>query len=138
MAKDEAGGGGRLEARQWWILAGLVGLALVLRLWLLRSVPLIETDGVQYVEIARRFRQSGSSFDPLFHPLYPVGIAALQPLVGDYELAGRLVSALFGTAWLVPAFVLVRALLGFPAALLAGLLMAIHPGLVQSSTAVLS
>ena len=138
MAKDEAGGGGRFEARQRWILAALVGLALVLRLWLLRSVPLIETDGVQYVEIARRFRQSGSPFDLLFHPLYPVGIAALQPLVGDYELAGRLVSALFGTAWLVPAFVLARALLGVPAALLAGLLMAIHPGLVQSSTAVLS
>jgi 4-amino-4-deoxy-L-arabinose transferase-like glycosyltransferase len=138
MANAAGDSGGRSEVRYRWILAALVGLALILRLWLLRSVPLIETDGVQYVAIARRFQQSGSPFDPLFHPLFPMGIAVLQPLVGDYELAGRLVSALFGAAWLTPAFVLARALLGAPAAVLAGILMAIHPGLVQSSTAVLS
>jgi len=125
-------------AAEAWMMAALVGLALLLRLWLLRSVPVIETDGVQYVAIARRFQQSGSPFDPLFHPLYPLCIATLQLLVGDYELAGRLVSALFGTALLLPAVILARALLGPSAAILSGILMAIHPGLVQNSTAVLS
>lgn len=125
-------------AAEAWMVAALVGLALLLRLWLLRSVPVIETDGVQYVAIARRLQQSGSPFDPLFHPLYPLCIATLQLLVGDYELAGRLVSALFGTALLLPAVILARALLGPSAAILSGILMVIHPGLVQSSTAVLS
>jgi 4-amino-4-deoxy-L-arabinose transferase-like glycosyltransferase len=138
MGKDESFGGEPLEGRERWILVALCGLAFLLRLWLLRSVPVIETDGVQYVEIARRFQQSGSPFDSLFHPLYPMAIAAMQPLAGDYELAGRLVSALFGTAVLLPAFILARALLGSPAAILTGILMAIHPGLLQSSTAVLS
>lgn len=138
MVKDGVESLERFEGREGWLLMALVGLALLLRLSLLQAAPLIETDGVRYVEIARRFQQSGSPFDPLFHPLYPVWIAALQPLVHEYELAGRLVSALFGTAWLLPAIGLARALLGPVPALLAGLLMAVHPGLVHSSTAVLS
>jgi 4-amino-4-deoxy-L-arabinose transferase-like glycosyltransferase len=125
-------------AREAWATAALLALALALRLWLLGAASLIETDGVRYVEISRRFVQSGSPFDPLFHPLYPMCVAALQPLVGDHELAGRLVSALFGTALLLPAMGLARRALGPGPALLAGLLIAVHPGLVHSSAAVLS
>jgi len=127
-----------VHAREAVGVACLVAAALLSRLWLARYAPLIETDGVQYVAIARRFQQSGSPFDPLFHPFYPLCLAILQPLVVDYELAGRLVSALFGTAFLIPAYILVRALLGPPVATLSVLLLAIHPGLVWSSTAVLS
>jgi len=119
-------------------LVAIVGLALFLRLWLLGLVPVIETDGFQYVAIARRFQQSGFPFDPLFHPLYPVCIAVVQPLVGDYEFSGRLVSALFGSALLVPAYALSRPLVGRSAALLSAGLLAIHPGLVRSSTAVMT
>lgn len=121
-----------------WLIAAVIALAFLIRLWLLRSAPLIETDGVQYVWIAQRFQQSGSPFDPLFHPFYPICIAALQPFVGNYELAGRLISALFGTASLVPAYLLVRTLFNYPVAFLSLTLLAFHPGLVQSSTAVLS
>lgn len=115
-----------------------VAVAFVLRLWMLRSIPLIETDGVRYVTIARQLRESGSPFDPLFHPLYPTCIAILEPLVGDYELAGRLVSAVFGSALIVPSYALARTLLGRPAAILLGVLLAIHPAMVRSSMVVLS
>lgn len=120
------------------MLVAIVGLALFLRLWLLHSVPVIETDGVQYIGIARRFLQSGSPFDPLFHPLYPLCIAGLQSVIADFELAGRVVSALFGTATLLPVVILARVLVSPSAAILSGILMATHPGLVQGSTAVLS
>lgn len=119
-------------------VVGLAALAFLLRLWILRSIPVIETDGVRYVAIARQLQESGSPFDPLFPPLYPLWIAVLQPLVGDYELAGRLVSALFGAGLILPAYALARALLGHPAALLSALLLAIHPGLAHSAAAVLS
>ena len=83
----------------------LVGAAFALRLWVLRSIPLIDTDGVIYVTLARQFRASGSPFDSLFHPPYPLCIALLQPLVGDWELAGRLVSAIFGSLLVLPGVV---------------------------------
>ncbi len=120
------------------VLLGVVALGFLLRLWTLTALPLIETDGVGYVEIARQFQRSGSPFDPLFHPLYPLCIGALQPFVGDWELTGRLVSALFGTAVIVPTYGLTRALLDRSAATITALLVAVHPGLVRSSASVLS
>lgn len=138
MAKDTSTQGAVREAHPYWVLMGLVGLALSLRLWLLHSVPVIETDGVQYVEIARRFRQTGSPFDPLFHPLYPLCIALFQLLVPEYELAGRLASSVFGATLILPAYALTRRLLGSRVAALTGILLAVHPALLRSSIAVLS
>lgn len=116
----------------------LAALAFLLRVWVLVRVPLIETDGVRYVAIARQFQEAGSPFDQLFHPLYPMCIAAIQPLVGDWELAGRLVSAFFGAALVLPAWALARAVLGGPAALVSAALLAVHPGLVRNGAAVLT
>lgn len=120
------------------VLLVLVGAAFALRLWVLRSIPLIDTDGVVYVTLARQFRASGSPFDSLFHPFYPLCIAVLQPLVGDWELAGRLVSALFGALLVLPAYALTRALLGAETATLTAALIVVHPGLVLASTSVMS
>ena len=138
MANDAPTLGAAREAHQHWVLVGLVGLALFLRLWLLHLVPVIETDGVRYVEIARRFQQTGSPFDSLFHPLYPLCIALFQVLVPDYELAGRLASSVFGAVLILPAYALTRALLGSRVAALTGVLLAIHPALLHGSIAVLS
>jgi 4-amino-4-deoxy-L-arabinose transferase-like glycosyltransferase len=111
--------------------------ALALRLAVAESLPLIDADGVTYVTLARQFQETGSPFHPLFHPLYPICISLVQPWVGDWEAAGRLVSAVFGSLVILPAFVLARAVVGRQAALLAVALIAVHPLLVQSSTAVL-
>jgi 4-amino-4-deoxy-L-arabinose transferase-like glycosyltransferase len=111
--------------------------ALALRLAVAESLPLIDADGVVYVMIARQFQESGSPFHPLFHPLYPICISLVQPLVGDWETAGRLVSAVFGSLVILPAFALARAVVGRQAAILAVTLIAAHPLLVRSSTAVL-
>ena len=116
----------------------LVGAALALRLWVLRAIPLIDTDGVIYVTLARQVRAAGSPFDSLFHPLYPLCIALLQPFVGDWELAGRLVSAISGSLLVLPAYALTRALFGADIAMLSAVLIVVHPGLVLASTSVMS
>ena len=86
--------------------------ALALRLAVAESLPVIDADGVAYVTIARQFQETGSPFHPLFHPLYPICIGLIQPLVGDWETTARLVSAIFGALMIVPAFVLARAVVG--------------------------
>jgi len=115
----------------------IAAAALALRLAVADALPLIDADGVVYVTLARRFQESGSAFHPLFHPLYPICISLVQPLVGDWEMAGRLVSAVFGSLVILPAFVLARAVVGRQAAIIAVALIAVHPLLVRSSTAVL-
>src|SRR5215470_10164749 len=96
-------------------------------------MPVIQPDGVVYLAVAKHFQATGSPFDPLFHPLYPICIALAQPLIGDWETSGRLVSAFFGALVILPAFALARGIVGRQAALLAAVFTAVHPRLVQSS-----
>lgn len=126
-----------LNAGEMVLIASLA-IGLALRFFTLGAVGVIETDGVRYVQIAHAYRATGSAFDALFHPLYPLCVALMEPVVGDAELAGRLVSVLAGAAMIVPAWALARALLGGPVAAVTALLLAVHPGLVRSSAAVLS
>jgi 4-amino-4-deoxy-L-arabinose transferase-like glycosyltransferase len=119
-------------------LAALVALALILRLVVGHAIGVIETDGVRYITIARQFQATGNPFDPLFHPLYPVIVGLVQRVIGDWEVAGRLVATVFGMALLVPAFALARDVIGRPVALLTAALLAVHPGLVRNSAAVLA
>lgn len=116
----------------------IAAAALVLRVLVSEFVPLIDADGVAYVAIARQLRATGSPFDPLFHPLYPLCIALAEPLADDWEAAGRLASAVFGALVILPAFTLVRAIVGRQAAILSAMLIAVHPGLVRSSASVMS
>jgi 4-amino-4-deoxy-L-arabinose transferase-like glycosyltransferase len=119
-------------------LAALLVLAFVLRRWVAAAIPVIETDGVQYVRIAEQFRATGIPWDPLFHPLYSMAIALTAPLAADLEAAGRLVSALFSTALILPAYALARAILGPTSALVTAGLLSIHPALVLSGASVLA
>ncbi len=93
MAQPPESPAGRRTGMEAGVLAALLLLAFVLRRWVAAAIPVIETDGVQYVRIAEQFRASGIPWDPLFHPLYSVAIALTTPLGADLEAAGRLVSA---------------------------------------------
>src|SRR5499427_2991224 len=112
-------------------------IALAIRVLVAGTMPVIQPDGVVYVAVAKQFRATGSPFDPLFHPLYPMCIALAQPLIGDWEMSGRLVSAFFGALVILPAFALARGIVGRQAALLAAVFTAVHPRLVQNSASVL-
>lgn len=127
------------RTRYWeaGIIAGTMILAFGLRLWMATAATLIETDGVRYVAIAQKMQATGSPFDILFHPLYPLWIAWLQPWLGDYEFSGRMVSSLFGAALIVPSYWFARTVMGRRVAALTAVLLAVHPGLVTNSSSVL-
>ena len=116
---------------------GVAAIALGIRVLVAAFLPVIQPDGVVYLAVAKRFQATGSPFDPLFHPLYPVFIALAQPFIGDWEMSGRLVSAFFGALVILPAFALTRGIVGGQAALLACVFIAVHPRLVQDSASVL-
>jgi len=115
----------------------VAALALAIRVLVSGFLPVIQPDGVVYVAVAKQFQATGSPFDPLFHPLYPIFIALAQPFVGDWEMSGRLVSALFGALVVLPAFALARGIVGRQAALVSVVFIAVHPRLVQNSASVL-
>src|SRR5438445_534978 len=126
------------RARRRVILAlAVAALALAIRVLVAEFLPVIQPDGVVYVAVAKQFQATGSPFDPLFHPLYPILISLAQPFVGDWEMSGRLVSAFFGALVILPAFALARGIVGRQAALLSGVFIAVHPRLVQNSASVL-
>jgi 4-amino-4-deoxy-L-arabinose transferase-like glycosyltransferase len=113
-------------------------VALVLRLVVGHAIGVIETDGVRYIAIARQFQTTGSPFDPLFHPLYPMLLGLVQWVIRDWETAGRLLATAFGVALLLPAWALARDVMGRPVALLTAALLAVHPSLVRNSSSVLA
>jgi 4-amino-4-deoxy-L-arabinose transferase-like glycosyltransferase len=115
----------------------VAALAFGIRVLVAEFLQVIQPDGVVYVTVAKQFQATGSPFDPLFHPLYPICIALAQPLIGDWEMAGRLVSAFFGALVILPAFALARSIVGRQAALLSAVFIAVHPRLVQNSASVL-
>jgi len=115
----------------------VAAVAFAVRVLVAEFQPVIHPDGIVYLAVAKQFRATGSPFDPLFHPLYPMCIALVQPLIGDWEMSGRLVSAFFGALVILPAFALAREIVGRQAALLAAVFTAMHPRLVQNSASVL-
>jgi 4-amino-4-deoxy-L-arabinose transferase-like glycosyltransferase len=119
------------------VAIAVAALALAIRALVADFLPVIQPDGVVYVAVAKQFQATGSPFDPLFHPLYPMCIALVQPLIGDWETAGRLVSVFFGALVILPAFALARSIVGREAALLSAVFIAVHPRLVQNSASVL-
>lgn len=128
-----------------FILAMLV-LAAALRLAVVLVRPLaIEGEGAEYAAIARNLLAGRGYIGTLeggvqllFPPLYPLLIAALAPLSGDFEDAGRLVSLICGTLLVAPVTGIAFRLYGLRVARIAGLLTAIHPLFVTLSTAVFS
>jgi 4-amino-4-deoxy-L-arabinose transferase-like glycosyltransferase len=119
------------------VALAVAAVALGLRLFVSEFLPLIDHDGVAYVAIARQVQGTGSPFDPLYHPLYPLFIALAEPLVGNWETTGRWVSSLFGALVILPAFALARGIVGRQAALLSAVFIAVHPRLVLNSASVL-
>lgn len=120
-----------------WILL-LFTLALILRLVLLRYRHCIETDGVAYVAIARGLIQHGTLEDTLFPPFYPALLGLTSLLVGDYELSGRIISAIAGSLLVIPVFLLGERLYSRRIGYLAATLVVFYPALVEFSTYVLT
>src|SRR5262245_22621563 len=136
--------GERLEADRpqsgiSWPLMAILGVALAVRLWNLESIPPVffndECDNTVFaIRILEGQGPGLFGFDWKPQPALAVHIIAGSIwLMGPSVAAVRLPSALLSVAALVPFFLLARRVNGERAALLAVLMLALHPGYLHFS-----
>ena len=131
----ERGVGGFLERRERWILAGILLLAVLLRVWHLLQTrvndPYFDHPSVDPM-FYHRWAQAIAGGDLLGErvfsqgPLYPYFLGGLYALVGPSLLAARIAQLVLGTVSVLLVSLLARRVFGVRTALLAGLIAAVY------------
>jgi len=122
------------------VLILLMFLMLPLRLhWMLTQTPVISGEGAEYVRMAESLasghglRGNFEGPETMYTPLYSVLVAGLHRLIGNSELAAHVVSIIFGTALIIPVFLIAQRMYGMRVAYLSAGLVAFHPLLIALS-----
>jgi 4-amino-4-deoxy-L-arabinose transferase-like glycosyltransferase len=118
----------------------LIGIAFALRLYLVITAKGIDPDGIVYLSAAKDLLDKNyyKAFSNVFPPFYPFLTALLYPVTRDFELAGRIISLIFGTLIVFPIFYLGKRLFGETVAIFSVLLSVFQPYLAQFSGSVLT
>jgi 4-amino-4-deoxy-L-arabinose transferase-like glycosyltransferase len=103
------------------------------RLYLLWQYYCISSDGLGYINAAKDFYAGNikGGLSSVYPPAYPVLIAALFPSIGDWELAGQILSVLCGVFLIFPLYLLFRDAFDERVALVACFLAAVNPFLAR-------
>lgn len=123
---------------RWSLL--LFAAAFLVRLVACLGTALFGTDGGHYLLMADGFRQ-GRFHEALavgYHPMYPLLIAAMRTFTGTTEAAGNAVSVLLGSAAVLPLYRMVLAVFSRPVAVLAVLLYAFQPAIIEVESEVMT
>ena len=124
----------------WVNITILLALALVVRLFALEQIHLISRDGITYVSLAKVY-WLGSFSEGLahpYHPLYPMIMALVGGVTGDFELAGKLVSFVLTTLTVIPVYLIGKTLYDSNVGLIGGVFFVFQPYCVRFSVDVLS
>jgi len=119
----------------------LVLFSLLLSTYLFLQTYVISIDGAfAYIPIAKEFasgffRKALQQCGP--QPLYSFFVATGSHLTADFEVAGKLVSALFGILLIFPVYYLGKKIFDQKIALLSALFLVIHPYIRRFSADVL-
>jgi len=116
---------------------GLVIFSFLIRIPLLLYPEVIHNDGTEYIRHARRILSWDWSPGKT-HPIYPSLIALGHFLTPSDEIAGILVSAIFGALIVLPVFFLGKEIFDERVGLIAAVLAVFQPFLYMSSGSVLT
>jgi len=127
-----------LNERQ--ILLILIGATFGLRLYAVLMAKGIANDSAAYGFMARDFFKGDfiKGLSSPLHPFYPFLISLVSPDTGHVEIAGRIISLVFGTLTLIPVYYLAREIVGQKGAIFSGFFYSFHPYLVTYSGMLLS
>src|SRR5690242_16678852 len=127
------------------VLVAILLVALAVRgYWVFRGNPVLDGNGCEYARIVQnllRDRAYVGLFEGpelMFPPLFPFLLAAGARIAGSLDLSFRVVPLLAGLLLVPAVFALTRLVYGVRVALGAAALVALHPLLVDLSSAVLS
>jgi 4-amino-4-deoxy-L-arabinose transferase-like glycosyltransferase len=124
--------------KTWHVLILILFIAFALRLVLLFQPEVIHNDGTDYISHAKEVL-AGNWAGGRSSPVYPALIAlAYHTLINNYELAGILVSVIFGTLLVLPVFYLGKEIFDEKVGVLSGLLVAVQRFLHTPSGSVLT
>ena len=129
-----------VSRRELGLLIGLLALALVSRYVLWQRMLVVSKDSIDFVNIARSFAAGDvtTMLGHYQHPLYPFLMVLCNTLVGDWILAGQVVSLGMSVLALIPFYLLVRRLFGPRDAVAATLLMMFLPRAATLSADILT
>ena len=118
----------------------ILGLGFFIRLYVVLNAATIATDSPLYIELARNFAEGDyyGGLNIIRPPLYPAMISLVSYIVGDLELAGRVVSLVFGTLVIWASFYLGRFIYNERAGVISALFVALHPYMTRFSGEVLT
>lgn len=124
-----------LERLGWRLPAAIVGLAALARVvrWLQTAVMM--NDGPIFIRLARQIRDGdwNAALRYEFHPLYPIAIALVEPLTGDWERAAVAVSVIAGALSVLALFALLRDTFDRRVAAIGAFLLAVHPIAIEQA-----
>lgn len=126
----------RAVSKEHIALAGLLLLALVVRVAIARLEHVLQGDEGAYLWLGRTL-MSGGGYQffgkPELHytPGYPIVSGLVWLVVRDLELASKICFVLFGMLTVIPVYLLCRRLYGRPSALVAAGLVAVSPALTS-------
>lgn len=97
----------------------------------------IYNDGVEYIRVAKHIL-AGNWSEGFVPPVYPLLIAGFSFLVKDFELAGILISIIFGAATVLPVYHLTKAVFDGRTAIVALIFSVFQPLIFAYSGSVLT
>jgi hypothetical protein len=122
------------------VLAMILVLGLLIRLWEMANITAIELDGSLYANMGELWSKGAfrEALGGLFSPFFPLLIGIFHFYIPDLEFAGRMVSMVSGMLLIYVSFLFMRRFWGERVALYGAFLVAFHPYLSRNSTLVLS
>jgi 4-amino-4-deoxy-L-arabinose transferase-like glycosyltransferase len=123
------------------LIISLFLLALIVRLVALKQNYVIAHDGTLYIKMAKLFAAGQYQHEIFsaraYYAFFPLLIFAFYKVLGDWFLAGQLISVCFGSLTIIPLYLLARRLFDEQIALIGAVFYSICPQLVIYSAEVL-
>lgn len=127
------------SSKETFILAGLLMAALAVRLPHLMAAYVINPDAIDYIESAKALAMGKwrEGFEASHVSIFPVLIALVQPLLGDWIWSARLIPVCFGLLTVAPLYLVSRKILSLPWSAVPPVLYCLCPSLTHYSTDVI-
>lgn len=118
----------------------IIMVGFLVRLYVFKFTYIIDNDGVYYINQARAIfngnwelaKQCGYDFISIYHILIPV----FYRISGDWIVAAKSISLLFGTLTIIPCYLILKHFLRHSTALITSLAFSINPFFVSYSVEV--
>lgn len=123
------------------LLALILLIGFLMRLYAFKYTYIINNDGIVYIESAKAILSGDWKFLKecygIVHGLYPFFISLFYKFFGDWDVAAKSVSLLFGVLSIIPFYLILRQFFSNTIAIIATLAFALNPYFVRYSIDVL-